>query len=158
MPLAWRLTQPAFARILNGEGNRIVGARWNSPGRGVVYACANLSLSILEAYVHFPAQFRTAPPECEAVRLSIPDDATTTRVTMEELEELLGEADPIAACRAVGDRWLDVATDLMLVAPSVIVPEELNIMINPDHPDMRAVSIVSTRRFRFDPRIAAPHG
>jgi hypothetical protein len=40
----------------------------------------------------------------------------------------------------------------MLTAPSVIVPEELNVMLNPLHPRMRDVSIVSMRRFRFDPR------
>jgi len=54
MGTIWRLTSPAFARILNGEGNRIFGARWNSPGRGVVYTCAHLSLCVLETYVNMP--------------------------------------------------------------------------------------------------------
>jgi hypothetical protein len=30
----------------------------------------------------------------------------------------------------------------------------MNLMLNPAHPKMREVSIVSTRRFRFDARLA----
>ena len=48
MATAWRLSPPAFARALDGEGNRVFGARWNSPGHGVVYASENLSLCVLE--------------------------------------------------------------------------------------------------------------
>jgi len=34
------------------------------------------------------------------------------------------------------------------------VPEESNLMLNPAHPRMRDVAIVSRRRFRFDPRLS----
>ena len=156
MTTAWRLTQPAFARVLSGDGNRTFGARWNSPGRGVVYSCANLSLCVLETYVHYPPEFRAEPPACEAVRIVIPEDATTTHVTLQEMERLLATHDPISACRTVGDRWLDAGSDLVLAAPSAIVLEELNIMLNAAHPDMVKVSIVSTRAFRFDPRLGTP--
>jgi hypothetical protein len=43
----------------------------------------------------------------------------------------------------------------MLQAPSVLVPEEFNFMLNPEHSRMRDVRIVSSRRFHFDPRLAA---
>ena len=153
MPIVWRLTPPRFASILNGEGNRIVGARWNSPGQGVVYTCEHLSLSVLENYVHIPPEQRYSLPEFEAVCIAVPDDAGTTIVSIPQLERLLSNADPQAACREVGDRWLASGTDLVLVAPSVVVPEESNVMINPDHPRIREVAIRSSRRFRLDPRL-----
>jgi RES domain-containing protein len=59
----------------------------------------------------------------------------------------------LAACQAFGDTWLAAGVDLILAAPSVIVPEELNVMLNPAHPRMHEVAIVSARRFRFDPRL-----
>jgi len=154
MPVVWRLTAPAYADVLTGEGNRVVGARWNSPGRGVVYTSAHLSLAILETYVHLAPAQRETLAEFEAVRISVPDDAGATRVSTDAFNALLSTSDPESACRAVGDRWLAAAADLMLVAPSVVVPEEANIMLNPAHPRMRKVAIVSARRFHFDSRLA----
>ena len=119
----------------------------------MVYASEHLSLCVLEVYVHLAPAQRNALPEFEAVRISVPDDAGTTHVSINELKELLSAPDPASACRFAGDRWLAAGADLMLTAPSVIVPEELSIMLNPAHPRMRDVAIVSTRRFRFDPRL-----
>ena len=153
MVLAWRLSPPAYADTLTGEGNRAFGARWNSPGRGVVYASINLSLCVLEAYVHFSATQRRAIPDFEAVLISVPDDAGTTRISPAEMERLLSMPDPQSACRQVGDRWLAQGGHLLLMAPSVIVAEDENVMINPAHPRMRDVAIVRRRRFHFDPRL-----
>jgi RES domain-containing protein len=153
--IVWRLTPPPFAFILNGEGNRSFGARWNSPGRGVVYTCEHLSLSVLETYVHIPPEQRDSLPEFEAVRITFPDDAGTTTVSIPHLAKLLSSDDPQAACREIGDRWLASGADLVLVAPSVVVSEESNFMLNPAHPRMQEVAILSTRRFRFDPRLAS---
>lgn len=152
MPVVWRLTAPDYAEALTGAGNRIFGARWNSPGRGVVYTAAHLSLAVIETYVHLAPAQRDAHPEFEAVCISVPDDASATHVSTTEFEKLMAAPNPERACRAIGDRWLAADEDLMLTAPSVIVPEELNVMLNPLHPRMRDVSIVSMRRFRFDPR------
>jgi hypothetical protein len=43
---------------------------------------------------------------------------------------------------------------LLLIAPSFVVPQEHNVMINPDHPMMAEVKIASVEPFRFDPRLA----
>jgi RES domain-containing protein len=154
MPTVWRLSAAGYADLLTGEGNRIFGARWNSPGQGVVYTSANLSLAVLESYVHIPVEQRDTLPDFEAVRISVPDDAGVTAVSHVELTDLLLTPDPISACRSVGDRWLMTADDLMLSAASVIVPEEFNIMLNPAHPRMNEVRIVAKRLFRFDDRLA----
>lgn len=122
----------------------------------MLYTCANLSLSVLEAYVNIPGTLRFNLPDFEAVRLSIPDDAGTTQISIAEFEAMLAAADPHAACRAAGDRWISAGRDLVLAAPSVIIPEELNLMLNPAHPRMREVAIVSTRRFHFDTRLFGP--
>jgi hypothetical protein len=43
---------------------------------------------------------------------------------------------------------------LVLIAPSAVVPQELNVMLNPAHPRMTDVRIIASTRFRFDPRLA----
>ena len=153
MPTVWRQTTPAFARRLDGEGSREAGGRWNSPGRGLVYTSSHLSLCVLEVYVHLPSELRDQRAEFEAVRISVPDDMNRTEMTIKQFERLMASADPLRACRDAGDRWLAAAAELVLAAPSVVVPEELNMMLNPAHPRMREVTIVSTRRFRLDPRL-----
>jgi RES domain-containing protein len=153
MVSVWRLAPPAFARILDGEGSRQSGGRWNSPGRAMVYTSSHLSLCVLELYVHIPPELRDELPELEAVRISIPDNADRTELPLERLKELLEERNSLQACQAEGDNWLARDSALVLQAPSVLVPEEANFMINPSHPQMQYVRIVSTRRFRFDPRL-----
>jgi RES domain-containing protein len=153
MPLVWRLAPSEFASELGGEGSRLFGARWTSRGRNAVYTGSYLSLSVLEVYVNIPQELRDDLSVLHAVRIAIPDDASAMRVSQEQLAGFMAEPDPIAASRRVGDGWLDQGDTLVLEVPSVLVPEETNLVLNPAHPRMREVKIVSTRPFRFDPRL-----
>jgi RES domain-containing protein len=152
MPVVWRLAPPRFAHLLDGEGSYEGGGRWNSPGGRAIYTSSHLSLCVLEVYAHFPAQERDRLPDLEALRISVPDDASRTEISAQRFEKLMHSPDPMAACQAVGDEWLSRGSDLIMQAPSVVVPEE-NIMLNPAHPRMQEVTIVTSRRFRFDPRL-----
>jgi RES domain-containing protein len=152
---AWRLTPSPFARALDGEGASLAGGRWNSRGVPVLYTSSHLSLCVLEVLVNIPARLRDDLEAFEAVHLDIPDDAGMSQIAIGEFEAMLATPDPQEACRAAGDRWISHGRDLVLAAPSVIIPEEQNLMLNPAHPRMREVAIVSTRRFRFDTRLFA---
>ncbi len=154
MALIWRLVPPEFANELNGKGNIRWGARWNSPGRGVVYASFNLSLCVLESFVQLPTPLRIELPAMAAVRVDIPDDAPTREVTLADLPSDLAGGQSARRCREIGDDWLAAAEHLVLTAPSFVVPRELNVMINPAHPLMNRVKIIATEHFRFDPRLA----
>jgi RES domain-containing protein len=147
MAIAWRLADPRFAEDLEGSGNRIHGARWNSPGRGVLYASENLSLTVLENLVHLPAVLRGHLPPRTALRLEYPDEAEATEIAA------LPEVARAAKCREMGDRWLDEGKTLILRAPSIVVPQETNLMFNPVHPLMRFVRIDEATPFRFDERL-----
>ena len=155
MAIVWRLTPSAFARALDGEGSSLAGGRWNSPGVPALYTSSHLSLCVLEVFVNIPSRLHDDLNAFEAVRISIPDDAGTAQIGLGEFEAMLAGPDPQAACRAAGDRWIAQARHLVLAAPSVIVPEELHIMLNPAHPRMNEVAIVATRHFRFDVRLFA---
>jgi RES domain-containing protein len=155
MPTAWRLTPSAFARTLDGEGASLAGGRWNSRGVPALYASSHLSLCVLEVLVNIPAGLRDDLKVFEAVHLSIPDDTGTAQIAIGEFDAMLAAPDSLAACRAAGDRWIEAGRELVLAVPSIIVPEEQNLILNPTHPRMRDVAIVSTRRFRFDARLFA---
>jgi RES domain-containing protein len=53
-----------------------------------------------------------------------------------------------------GDGWLERAEALVLIAPSAVVPQELNAMLNPAHARMADMRIVAEEPFRFDSRLA----
>jgi RES domain-containing protein len=158
MPLVWRLARSEFANELDGEGPRLFGARWTSRGRNAVYTSSYLSLSVLEVYVNIPQEVRDELPILQAVRIFVPDDARTAQVPQDQLAGLMSGPGPIAASRTVGDNWLDRGDTLVLEVPSAIVPEETNLILNPAHPRMRDVKIVSTRAFHFDPRLVMRKG
>lgn len=60
---------------------------------------------------------------------------------------------PTRASMHVGDRWLQAGTSALLEVPSVIIPTETNLILNPMHPDVNKLRIAAARAFHFDPRM-----
>ena len=58
-----------------------------------------------------------------------------------------------AATRALGRQWLEAAEQLAMRVPSVICPSDFNQLLNPMHPEMASVKIVSTEPFTLDSRL-----
>ncbi len=54
---------------------------------------------------------------------------------------------------AIGNAWVQRGSTLMLRVPSVLIPEEQNVLLNPTHAAMRHVRIERVRHFSFDPRL-----
>ena len=143
--LAWRLCREPYAD-LSGDGARLYGGRWNSPGRSLVYAASTAALTVLEVRVHLDL-----PPEL------LPEDYVLLTIDLDDLPvETVDElpADP----RAFGDAWLAGERTPVLCVPSLIVPESPNLLLNPRHPDAAAARIIGQRRFAFDRRLWAPSG
>ncbi len=141
--LAWRLCRERYAD-LSGDGARLYGGRWNSPGRPLVYAASTAALAVLEVRVHLDL-----PPDL------LPDDYTLLTIDLDDLAvETVAELphDP----RGFGDAWLAAVRMPVLCVPSTIVPESPNLLLNPSHPDAGAGRIVGQRRFAFDRRLWAP--
>lgn len=58
-----------------------------------------------------------------------------------------------AAAQALGGRWLSNQAELAMKVPSAIIPEEFNIIINPQHPGYANVSLSVVRRFTSGTRM-----
>lgn len=146
---AWRLVRPEYAPGLDGEGARLWGGRWNSPGRPVVYAASSLALAVLEYLVHVPPAMRRAErfPELVAVRLKFRE-----RDAVEVETDGIPGPDADRLCRERGDAWLNEASAPILRVPSIVVPQESNWLLNPRHPAF-AAEVKGQEPFRFDPRL-----
>jgi RES domain-containing protein len=60
---------------------------------------------------------------------------------------------PTAASQSLGDAWVLAARSAVLAVPSVIVPEERNYVLNPNHPRFAEVQIASPVPCAVDPRL-----
>lgn len=139
----WRVCRAVFAD-LSGEGARLHGGRWNSPGRAMVYTAENPSLAILEVRVHLDL-----PPDL------IPDDYVLVEI------DLAGAAcEEIAAVpedpRKVGDAWLSEARSPVLKVPSFVAPKSFNLLINPAFGGTASARMVARQKFSFDRRLWLP--
>lgn len=152
MPEAWRiLKEKHAAKAFSGEGARLFGGRWNSRGVPLVYTSSTKSLAALETLVHLnpPVLF-----DYVAIRIEF-DEALIETVPPKSLPADWRVEPPPPSSKAVGDRWVREGRSAVLALPSVIIPAELNYLLNPAHPDFRKISIGKPEPFAFDPRLLA---
>jgi RES domain-containing protein len=142
LTIAWRICRRPFAD-LSGEGARLYGGRWNSPGRPLIYAAETAALAVLEVRVHLDLDWDLLPDDYVLVSI---DTGSLTPQTID---------DPSGDSRAIGDGWLTSRRSALLRAPSRIVPESYNILINPAHPDAASITQIAIRSFVFDKRLWA---
>ena len=146
----WRITRQRFLS-LDGEGARTNGGRWNSEGIPVVYASSTLSLAALEYLVHVDVE--DVPHDLCALKIAVPDDVTVEDVELTSLPDDWNRVEDHPACTARGDDWARGGAALALRVPSALIPAETNLLLNPRHPDMERVRVVSIETFAFDRRL-----
>lgn len=86
------------------------------------------------------------------MQLEIPDDSPLMAVS--DLGLPADWQSNEAATQAIGMTWLASVSSLGLWVPSCLEPSEMNLMINPAHPDYLKILLTILRHpFRFDPRL-----
>jgi len=147
---AWRITQKKRAKTaFSGEGARLYGGRWNSPGVPMVYVSQSQALAVLEVLVHLDT------PALLAQYVFLEADIDDSLVIVLERSTLPRnwKADPVpGAVQVIGDRWVSSGRSAVLRVPSVLVPEESNFLINPRHPDFTKIAVSRPHAYRFDSR------
>ena len=63
------------------------------------------------------------------------------------------EDPPPLEAAAIGDRWAETQTSVLLQVPSAVIRAEFNYLINPLHPRFGELVIGSPEPFRFDSRL-----
>lgn len=148
----YRLTRQRFAGIdpFDGEGSFLFGGRWSSVGTRLCYTSMHRSLAILEYRVNMdPASL---PNDLVMATIVVPDGTDTL-----ELPPLPGDwqeyPGPVSL-RIFGDNFIRNGQASLMRVPSVIVPEEYNVLLNPAHPvAMAAQKKPNLQPFRYDCRM-----
>ena len=152
MALFYRIVQEQWAATaLDGEGARRWGGRWNLPGVAAVYLAESRALAALEILVHAPREALRL--DWRVIELEIPD-SQIERVSPSELPENWRAQPSSRAAQAFGASWLRSGRNLALQLPSVVIPEEKSLLLNPFHPLMCERVPGKPLPFRFDSRLA----
>jgi len=153
----WRIatdTKEYEADDLLGAGAKTTGGRWNEIGVPMLYASESRALACLETVVHLNAG--GLPLNRYLVEITVPDDiwAAAEVETVHSLK-VGWDAEPAGrASVAHGSAWAKAKRSVLLFVPSVIVPEECNILINAEHPDRDRLRARKVRKWLYDPRLA----
>lgn len=135
----------------SGTGAQLYGGRWNPPGKPVVYLATSISLAILEIMVHLQSSLLLQ--SYTLLSIDIPDEKLE-QLDLDSLSEDWKDPLPPDSTQSLGEAWLQSASSVGLRVPSVIVPSEFNVIVNPLHPDFAALlASVEKQPMAFDPRL-----
>jgi RES domain-containing protein len=125
------------------SGSLLFAGRWNPAGTPLLYSSTSISLACLELLVHL------APDE-------IPADYVCTTAEIgpaPESPDFRGNLKSEDATRRYGHAWATSRRALAIYVPSVIIPSEFNVLLNPLHPEFGSVIWNAPEPFEFDQRL-----
>jgi RES domain-containing protein len=143
--VVWRL-QDRRHPLINSEGARLTGGRWNQKGTPVIYASEDIVLAAMEVIVHHGG----IPEDHIAIKVEIPDD-----LEIGTLDVSAGWPDlvPEEITAEQGTKWLNAAGHAVLRVPSATMSlAGQNYLLNPVHPDFARISFTFAP-VSIDPRL-----
>jgi len=135
--------------LFDGTGASLYGARWNSPGRPVIYAATTYAGAMLEVLVH--AGINSVPRHTHWIEINIPPGVS--RECPEPNAFPGWDDENCVVSRAFGDAWLSEQRSAALLAPSVVTRRERNLLINPAHPDFPRIVATAPSPVEWDQRL-----
>ena len=151
----WRIgsdTPDYPAEDLAGIGAERSGGRWNRKGTRMVYASTSRALACLETLAHLESG--DLPLNRYLVAISVGDADWAARTGFNPASHVGWDAEPPGMVSLEwGTSWVGGSSSLLAEVPSVIVPEESNILINPRHPNAAALGARKVRKWAYDARL-----
>ncbi len=135
---------------LSGIGAEKVGGRWNEVGTRAVYCSENISLALLEYYVH-SVDISSLPKEILIAKIEFPD--TFPISILEELPERWSQYPYSSKTTNVFTELVKKSNVFALKVPSSIVGLEHNIILNPLYKEFGKVEIVEFINLPIDKRL-----
>ena len=147
---AYRIVKREFvARAFSGEGARLYGGRWNSPGVSIVYTSSSISLAILEWRAHL-SQWPAPPVMIIEIQFPLSVIWTPSRLPRD-----WAQTPAPKSTAALGNHWVKSGKSSVLKLSSAIIPKEFNYLLNPAHPQFGMITRGRARLFEVDPRLGA---
>jgi RES domain-containing protein len=128
----------------------MASARWHTVGQRIIYLADSPASALLEILVHLELAPDLIPDGYRLLKIQVPENVSRETTNIEYLAP--GWEFRSQITRSVGDPWLQGGSTALLRVPSAVVPETENWLLNPQHPEAQAISILWSRPFPFDDR------
>ncbi len=146
-----RIGHKDFISDKEGLGAKKYGGRWNPPGIACLYCSQTLSLSVLEKFVH--AQGKTDMVNLATISFNIPAVVQLYTVEVKKLEK--DWSNNIAYSQWLGQQILEDKSFAGFIVPSVIIPGEMNVVLNTVSPLFKKIKAAQPLPFQLDARLFA---
>jgi RES domain-containing protein len=151
----WRLASPRWALDRTGHGMALFGGRWNPVGVPAIYAAESIALAALEKWAHLSGVVPADP--FVLVAIDVPESGIRMLTELELPEDWQAVPWPRSSEKFGGallqPRDPNESGVLGFTVPSVIVPESHNLVLNPAHSEMQAMTLTRIRDVAFDGRM-----
>jgi RES domain-containing protein len=149
---AFRIGDPDGAYpIFDATGSRLAPGRWNTETSPLIYASEQYSTAMLEILANGAGRF---PANQHFIQITIPNGLS---YEMLNPAHLLGwDADQASVSRTYGETWQTSRRSLLLLVPSVAARMELNVLINPEHPEFPRITQSLHQPVWWDRRLCGP--
>lgn len=135
---------------LTGIGAEKVGGRWNEIGTRAVYCSENISLALLEYYVHSD-NTANLPKEIAIAKIEFPDEFAIKELNT--LPEGWNQYPYSSKTTQVFTKLARSRDFFALKVPSTIVPLEFNFILNPLYKNFGKVEIIEYIDLVVDKRL-----
>lgn len=145
----YRIADSRYITDLSGRGAALHGGRWNSKDIYMVYTAESPALALLEAVVHIGKV-----PESGfcMITIELPDE-NIGNFSASKLPADWYKNPPPDHLKTIGDQFIKSGKLSAIKVPSVIMPEEHNVLLNPAHKDFIKVKIITNRMLTIDERL-----
>lgn len=144
----YRISKCLYIDDLRGTGAAAFAGRWHSKGTYILYTANSPSLALLESVVHMAG---IPLVDYCMVCLEIPDDKIA-KTNIKDLPNNWYSNPSPGALGIIGDNFIKQNEHLALEVPSAIMPEETNLLLNPNHVDFPKVKVSYRRTIPIDKR------
>ncbi len=86
------------------------------------------------------------------MRIDVPDKFWVASLVLDLLQGGWDAVPDGMTSRITGDAGAAPNSSALLLVPSVSVPDEHNVLINPLHPDVTSITATTMKRWIYDPR------
>lgn len=145
--IVYRITTDKWCRNLEASGN---SARWNSRGSFMIYAAGSRALACLENIVHRSGEM--SGKIYKVMLIEIPASLQIQEIKKASLHKDWKNLTNYSYCQQMGNQWLKEGNSAILKVPSVIIDEEFNYLINPQHNQFKKIKLANVEEFSFDVR------
>jgi RES domain-containing protein len=148
---AWHIVKARHAAgAFDGEGARVEGGRWNSPGTPVVYTSQTAALAALEMLVHLG---RASVLHAYVLIPCTIDEVVVSRLDRNRLPQKWRSYPAPHELQLIGDEWVKSGTAAVLEVPSAVIATDSNYLLNPQHSDFQGIRVLDPQPFDFDVRL-----